>query len=339
MYGYSFDRPARHMREYLSVLAAAAARRASDVDGRDDPRQHRPDRAAATGRVPVLLAAMAPAMLRLAGERADGTVLWMTGPATVAGLRGPGPSPARPRRPGGPTPRVVCILPVCVTDDPDLARPAPRGSSSIYGQLPSYRAMLDREGAAGPADVAIVGRRGRRPRPDQGAGGGRGDRLRRRRVRQRRRCAAHPRPAEVPDPLAHRRWPLWKGYGWPPAGPGIREPALQAAGLVQVIAAGQLDPGAAAERGGELLLGGLDPQPVGVADRRWTPRLASSAAKRDAEPDARAAGRGLGIAAAARRAAAAPHPGRGRRPGRPAASGRSAPRRTCWCRSPRSGRA
>ena len=58
---------------------------------------------------------------------------------------------------GRPSPRVVCILPVCVTDDPDNARERAARVFAIYGQLPSYRAMLDREGAAGPADVAIVG--------------------------------------------------------------------------------------------------------------------------------------------------------------------------------------
>ena len=54
-------------------------------------------------------------------------------------------------------PRVVCMLPVYVTDDPAAARTAAAEEFVIYGQLPSYRAMLDKEGAAGPADVAIVG--------------------------------------------------------------------------------------------------------------------------------------------------------------------------------------
>src|SRR5260370_27231767 len=60
-------------------------------------------------------------------------------------------------------PGVVCILPVCVTDDPDGARARAAKVFEIYGQLPSYRAMLDREGADGPAHVAIVGNE------DQGA--------------------------------------------------------------------------------------------------------------------------------------------------------------------------
>jgi alkanesulfonate monooxygenase SsuD/methylene tetrahydromethanopterin reductase-like flavin-dependent oxidoreductase (luciferase family) len=99
---------------------------------------------------------MAPVMLRLAGERADGTVLWMTGPATVRDYIVPAITQAA-QAAGRPAPRVVCILPVCVTDDPDLARARAARVFAIYGQLPSYRAMLDREGAAGPADVAIIG--------------------------------------------------------------------------------------------------------------------------------------------------------------------------------------
>jgi alkanesulfonate monooxygenase SsuD/methylene tetrahydromethanopterin reductase-like flavin-dependent oxidoreductase (luciferase family) len=106
--------------------------------------------------VPLLLAALAPKMLRLAGRYADGTILWMTGPATVRDYIVPAITTAASEA-GRPDPRVVCILPVCVTDDPGQARADAAKAFAIYGQLPSYRAMLDREGAAGPGDVAIVG--------------------------------------------------------------------------------------------------------------------------------------------------------------------------------------
>jgi alkanesulfonate monooxygenase SsuD/methylene tetrahydromethanopterin reductase-like flavin-dependent oxidoreductase (luciferase family) len=104
----------------------------------------------------VLLAAMAPRMLELAGGQADGTVLWMTGPATVRDYVVPAISAAASAA-GRPSPRVVCTLPVCVTSDPAAARASAEKELAIYGQLPSYRAMLDREGAAGPGDVALVG--------------------------------------------------------------------------------------------------------------------------------------------------------------------------------------
>ena len=155
MYGYSFDRPVRHMREYLSILLPL-------LDGQKVSFRGESLRAAIElttprpGRVPVLLAALAPRMLQLAGQRTDGTVLWMTGPATVRDYIVPTITRAAEES-GRPSPRVVCILPVCVTDDPDGARARASRVFAIYGQLPSYRAMLDREGAEGPGDVAIVG--------------------------------------------------------------------------------------------------------------------------------------------------------------------------------------
>jgi 5,10-methylenetetrahydromethanopterin reductase len=155
MYGYSFDRPARHMREYLSILLPL-------LDGQQASFQGETMRAQIglstprPGRVPVLLAALAPQMLRLAGQRADGTVLWMTGPATIRNYIVPAIREAAAAA-GRPSPRVVCLLPVCVTDDPDGARDRANRVLAIYGQLPSYRAMLDREGAAQPGDVVLTG--------------------------------------------------------------------------------------------------------------------------------------------------------------------------------------
>jgi len=155
MYGYSFDAPAVHMREYLSALLPLLDGEPVSFDGKtvrasiglSTPR---------TRRVPVLLAAMGPQMLRLAGQRTEGTILWMTGPATIRDYIAPTMNAAA-QEAGRPGPRIVCVLPVCVTDDPDGARARAARVFEIYGQLPSYRAMLDKEGAAGPADVAIVG--------------------------------------------------------------------------------------------------------------------------------------------------------------------------------------
>jgi F420-dependent oxidoreductase-like protein len=155
MYGYSFERPAVHMREYLSVLLPLLEGEAASFQGStlragiglSTPRPHP---------VPVLLAALAPRMLQLAGERTDGTVTWMTGPATIRDHIVPAISRAATGA-GRPAPRIVCILPVCVGDDPDGARARAEQVFAIYGQLPSYRSMLDKEGAAGPGDVALVG--------------------------------------------------------------------------------------------------------------------------------------------------------------------------------------
>jgi 5,10-methylenetetrahydromethanopterin reductase len=156
MYGYDFSRPARHMREYLDVLVPLLAGRPVAVDG-ETVRAHIGLSVPRSGsEMPLLLAALAPQMLKLAGTRADGTILWMTGPATVRDYIVPAITAAA-RDAGRAAPRVVCILPVCVTDDPERAIADAGKAFAIYGQLPSYRAMLDREGATGPGDVAIVG--------------------------------------------------------------------------------------------------------------------------------------------------------------------------------------
>jgi F420-dependent oxidoreductase-like protein len=157
MFGYSFDRPARHMREYLSVLMPVLNGEAVSVKGEtlsantmaplDIEVDHPP---------PVLLAALGPTMLRLAGQHTAGTVTWMTGPATVASHIVPSITKAAEDA-GRPAPRVAVGLPVSVTTDVERARETADRTFAIYGQLPSYRAMLDREGAESPAHVAIVG--------------------------------------------------------------------------------------------------------------------------------------------------------------------------------------
>jgi len=155
MFGYDFGKPILHMREYLDVLLPLLDGQPVAVSG-TTVRANIGLTTPCPGRVPVLLAALGPQMLRLAGERTDGTVLWMTGPATVRDHIVPTITGAA-RDAGRPSPRVVCSLPVCVTDDPDGARERATQVFAIYGDLPSYRAMLDREGAAGPAEVAVVG--------------------------------------------------------------------------------------------------------------------------------------------------------------------------------------
>ena len=155
MYGYDFGRPLRHMDEYLSVLLPLLAGENASFKGEtvqgsiglSVPNE---------GRVPVLLAALGPKMLKLAGGRTDGTVLWMTGPATVREHIAPIVTAAA-RAAGRPEPRIVCVLPVCVTDDVERAREHAGETYQVYGTLPSYRAMMDREGVDGPADLAIVG--------------------------------------------------------------------------------------------------------------------------------------------------------------------------------------
>lgn len=157
LFGYSFDRPARHMREYLSVLGPLLRGEQVSFQGETlRAATMAPMKVAGAEPCPVLVAALAPAMLKLTGQLADGTVTWMVGPKTLGNHVVPTLTEAAAAA-QRPAPRIVVGLPVCVTDEPDQARRLASNVFAIYNQLPSYRAMLDKEGAEGPADVAVVG--------------------------------------------------------------------------------------------------------------------------------------------------------------------------------------
>lgn len=154
--GMDFSKPVRHLREYLSILMPLlhdeTAAFAGETLTANNVALTIPD----STPVPVVVAALGPQLLKLAGTRTEGTVTWMTGPKTIAEHVGPSIRAAAADA-GRPDPRVVVALPVAVTDDEAGAREKAATTFSVYGFLPSYRAMLDREGAEGPADVAIVG--------------------------------------------------------------------------------------------------------------------------------------------------------------------------------------
>lgn len=155
MWGLSFDRPARYLREYLAALVPMLARQAVQVEGEVVTARGGPLEVDATPPT-LLVAALGPALLRIAGGTADGTVTWMTGRRTVAEHVAPTIRQAADAA-GRPAPRVVVALPVTVTTDADHARERIDRAFALYPRLPSYRAMLDREGAERPSDIALVG--------------------------------------------------------------------------------------------------------------------------------------------------------------------------------------
>jgi len=155
MMGMSFDKPVRHMREYLTILAQIAQTSKVSFSG-EVYSAHADVAVAGSQPFSVVVAALGEQMLRVTGALADGTLTWCTGPATLSSHTIPTLNRAADEA-GKPTPRVIAALPVCVTKDRDAALARASQTFAIYGQLPSYRAMLDLEGAAGPADIAIVG--------------------------------------------------------------------------------------------------------------------------------------------------------------------------------------
>lgn len=155
MMGLSYDKPARHMREYLNALMPLLQGEAASHNG-DHYRVNMQLSVANEQRATVLLAALGPVMLKLAGAVADGTSTWMTGPSTLEHHIMPALKSAA-QEAGNLSPKVCAGFPIALTSDVDAVKAYIAENLSVYGHLPSYRAMLDKEGAEGPADIAMVG--------------------------------------------------------------------------------------------------------------------------------------------------------------------------------------
>ena len=155
--GLSYDHPARHIEEYLSVLRPLLHESGVDFQGKEFQvagELQIPDADMVV--CPVLLAALGPRMLEIAGRLADGTVTWMTGPNTlrdhvIPRLRDAAEAAENPR------PRVCVGFPIAVTEHTERARARADRLFQHYAVLPSYRAVLEREGVESPGEIAIVG--------------------------------------------------------------------------------------------------------------------------------------------------------------------------------------
>ena len=155
--GIEFAKPIRHLREYLSILGPLL------TDGRVE---FSGELLSSTARVfkkpaePVrlLVAALGPQALKVTGRLADGTTLAWVGEKTIREHIVPTISDAAAAA-GRPAPRVLATLPLCVTQQPAKVREVIDANLGGYGQLPSYRAMFEREGVSSPSGVAVVGSR------------------------------------------------------------------------------------------------------------------------------------------------------------------------------------
>ena len=153
--GIGFDKPIRYLREYLSILMPLLKDGVVEFEG---------ELLQCRGRIfdrpmpstQVVMAALGPQALKVTGRLADGTILAWTGPKTIKEHIAPTIKEAAASA-GRPDPRIVASLPVCVTEQPDKVRAAIDKSMKMYTALPSYIAMFEREGVAGPGEVAIVG--------------------------------------------------------------------------------------------------------------------------------------------------------------------------------------
>ena len=153
--GLAYDRPALHMREYVTVLKALGGEGRVDFQGK--MYQVRTGFACPDAKpFAVVISALAPLMLKAAGEVADGTVTWMVGQNTIRSKTAPALAKAASVA-GRDAPRVVVGLPVCVHDDKAQATARAVQIFQGYGQLPNYRRQLDAEGLDQAGEIAVVG--------------------------------------------------------------------------------------------------------------------------------------------------------------------------------------
>ncbi|CUU56268.1 F420-dependent oxidoreductase, MSMEG_4879 family [Parafrankia irregularis] len=158
MLGLPYDRPAGFTRDYLEVLRAALSG-PGPVDVENGTfTVHNPMEIGPVAPLPVFLAALGPVMLRIAGEQADGTVLWLADERAVGEHVVPRITKAAAEA-GRPAPRIVAGIPVCLCapGEEDTAR---ERANRILGEAevsPNYQRLLDQGDATNVGDIAAVG--------------------------------------------------------------------------------------------------------------------------------------------------------------------------------------
>ena len=154
--GLSYATPGRETDEYVQITAALLRGEQVSFAGQEFRVSAGPLDLPAGAEVPVLVGALGPRLLRVAGQYAAGTVLWMATARAIEQHVAP-----RIRRAaasaGRPEPRIVAGLPVAVHDDVAQARSVAAGQFAAYGQLPNYQRILAHGGVSGPAEAVIVG--------------------------------------------------------------------------------------------------------------------------------------------------------------------------------------
>src|SRR4051794_20181780 len=158
MWGIDWHRPVSRLAEYLDIVSSLL--RTGRVEHHGDFYdvetaflRFEPDPG-----MQVILAALGPRMLEIAGAKADGTATWMTGPRTIAEHIVPSIRAAAAGA-GRAPPRVIALMPIAVTAGVAAMRERVSEEMSIYHRMPSYQAMLEREGATGAGEIGLLGSR------------------------------------------------------------------------------------------------------------------------------------------------------------------------------------
>ena len=158
MLGLPYEKPARLVRDYLEVLNVALEGPGPvDVEN-DSYRVHNPLDITDVAPTPVLLAALAPVMLRVAGEHASGTILWMADERAIGDHIVPRITKAAEGA-GRPPPRVVAGVPVvvCANDEVDAARERANKVLGHADYSPNYERLLEHGDAGDVGDLLAAG--------------------------------------------------------------------------------------------------------------------------------------------------------------------------------------
>jgi F420-dependent oxidoreductase-like protein len=158
MLGLPYDKPAAYTRDYLEVLNAALSG-PGPVDVENDTfTVHNPTALGAEPKMPVLVAALGPVMLQIAGEHADGTSLWMADEKAIAEHIAPKINKAAAEA-GKPAPRVVAGIPVtlCANSEIEAAKERANRILAEAETSPNYQRLLDRGSARDVGDLCAAG--------------------------------------------------------------------------------------------------------------------------------------------------------------------------------------
>ncbi len=161
MWGMKLDSPVDAMREYLDIVRTSLRDGGCSIDGKyfsahwaySGPRR---------AEMPIMISALNPRMLDLAGEKADGIVLWMCSPSYIRDLVVPAVTAGR-HKAGKDLEgfEIVAAVPVCLTSDRAGGQAVFRQTVERYSNLPYYRKMMDASGfaselAAGEVSAAMI---------------------------------------------------------------------------------------------------------------------------------------------------------------------------------------
>ncbi len=158
MFGLPYERPIATMRDHLDVLEPALAAPGTIEVRNESFDVHMPLDVTDAAPTPIMLAALGPQMLRLAGERTDGTILWMADERSIETHIAPRINAAAADA-GRPAPRIVAGVPVCVCDDDQVDQAIERTNRLLSEAevSPNYQQLLTHGAAREVGDILAAG--------------------------------------------------------------------------------------------------------------------------------------------------------------------------------------